>query len=124
MRNQELSKTVSKLRKTFRTSSTVTLLLLLNSCGSAPKLERPITLWSGAPEVGGICKLTAEALFKRFPNVPRPLIDYIFTNRDDLECIDGKDPRMEQFSCETWQDKGVEARYVETLLNKCQKWAP
>lgn len=102
--------------------STVTLSLLLVACGgNPPKMERPIEVWNGAPERGGICRINASVLSQRL-NIPEHVLAPVLA--EGVECIPATDPRFQEFGCITFDDIGVIQRYTETLLNRCEKWKP
>ena len=92
-------------------------------CGSAPKMERPVTIWNGAPEKAAICKMTPDQIQKR-SGYSKDMIAKVFTNNGEIECISCDDPKFEKFGGMTFEDIGVWQRYVETLIYKCEKWKP
>lgn len=106
----------------YKTISTVTLSLLLVACGGTPpKMERPVEVWNGAPEHGGICKINASVLSQRL-NIPEHVLAPIIA--EGVDCMPATDPRFQSYGCMTFDDIGVIQKYTETLLNRCEKWKP
>ncbi len=95
--------------------------MLLLSCGSAPKMQKKITLWVGAPEYAGICKASLTSVAK-WANLPPQLVSQVLKNTEAYECIPATDNRFKEFACKTWDDEGIQAKYIETLINSCAKW--
>ena len=66
------------------------------SCSSAPKMEREVTVWNGAPERAGICQGST--------------------------CIEATDPSFKSYGCLTFADIAVIQRYVEAIIHECERW--
>lgn len=82
-------------------------------------MERPISVWNGAPEVGGICRINAESLAKKL-NIPENILREAIA--DGIECIQATDDRFKEYGCMTFDDIGVIRRWEEALLQQCEKW--
>lgn len=103
----------------------IALLLVAAGCGSAPKMERPITIYNGAPEKDGICRANHEKLRQLLPelkNVPDAILRLAVKDIQGEECISATDERFKKFAALTFDDLGVYARYVETLIYSCNQW--
>lgn len=108
--------------KKLKILGTVTLSLLLVACGgNPPNMERPIEVWNGSPENGGICRINAAVLSRRL-NIPEHILAPILA--EGVDCIPANDERFKEFGCMTFEDMGVIRRWEETLLDRCEKWKP
>lgn len=106
----------------MKTLGTVTLSLILVACGgNPPKMERPIEVWNGAPERGGICRINASVLSQRL-DIPEHVLAPIIA--EGVECIPATDPKFQEYGCMSFDDMGVIRRWEEALLNRCEKWKP
>ena len=84
---------------------TLSLSLFFVSCrGIAPIMDGTVKIWNGAPEKGGICRLSD-------PNDPL-----------SEKCIDAYDDEFKKYGCMTFNDSAILQQYIETLLNRCKKW--
>lgn len=99
------------------------LCFFLAGCGSAPVMEKKIAIWNGAPEKAGICRMTQDAVSKQ-SGYSKPLVAKVFSNNGEIVCIEATDPAFARFGAMTFDDIGVLQRYIETLLNRCEKWKP
>lgn len=86
-------------------------------------MSKPVEIWNGAPEVGGICRLT-KAEIKAKTKIPTKVINAIFAESEEMTCIDARAKEFEKFACLTFDDVAVLQKYTETLINKCEKWKP
>lgn len=94
--------------------------MLLISCGSAPKMERKVEVWNGAPEVGGICRMTPDQAARKTNG--NPFIAKMAIRNRRQECIDAREDRFKEYGAMTFSDIGVIQRYIETLINSCKGW--
>jgi hypothetical protein len=101
--------------------------------GHAPVMERPIKVYNGAPEVGehgAICRMNNKQLAEKVRAAAGSTLTHDFAeaivstllDSSAEECIDGKDARMKQMGCMSWDDHAVLQRYIENLNFKCEKW--
>lgn len=99
-----------------------TLLSLSGCAGKAPVMEKPIQVYNGAPEVGGICRLN-DSKITQLAEVLKVPENILRANlAQGMDCIDAHDPRFQQFGCMTFDDIGVVQRYIETLKFECKVW--
>jgi hypothetical protein len=93
-------------------------------------MERPIKQFQGAPEVGGICRMTKEDL-TRFAkksvktdlakkHVPQVVGQMLAPN--GMECVDAREKKFARYGCYSFDDIAVMLRYQENLLYSCEKW--
>lgn len=108
-----------------------TLSLILFSCaGSPPKLERPVKLYNGAPEVNGICRLTKPAIARIAKKALKTddaksqvnaVVKEMFAP-DEVECIRADDRKFSNYGCYSFSDIAVMLRWQENLLYSCDRW--
>lgn len=110
----------SRLRKLSKIFTTI-VLLSLSACGSTPQMERPITLWVGAPERNAICKASLKSV-AAWSGQSESNVSRVLTNREDAECVQADSEEFKKFGAMTWDDFGVNARYIETLIYQCKTW--
>lgn len=91
----------------------------LQSCGSAPKMDHPVTIYTGAPELNAIC--TIDSVEERI-KTNLPVDAYI--KRREFQCIKADSEEFYKFMAMSWDDAQMLFDYVETLTNKCKQWEP
>lgn len=82
----------------------IVLIVILTSCGNAPKLPRPIKVWKASQERVGICRSQDRDVDK------------------SPQCIPADALEFNNYSCISWDDLGVVIEYIETLIHSCKKW--
>lgn len=93
-------------------------------------MERPIELWNGVPEVGGICRLTQEKIAEKISamadheNVKNLSVQIAAMIFKDLaqDCMPATDTKFKEYSCMSFDDTAVLQKYIEALNFKCAKW--
>lgn len=115
----------------MKTTLILTLSLFLFGCGGIPpKLEHPVKMYLGAPEVGGICRLKKSAiarLAKKYlaKDESRNQVDSavsVMFSKDEIECVDARSNEFKSYACYSLEDNRVLLRYQENLLYSCEKW--
>lgn len=100
-------------------------LLAVFSCATSigqPKMERAVTVWSGAPEETSICHMT-PSLISKISGYPPFVWSSVLTNGNPARiCLPANSPEFKKFGALTFDDIGVLQRYIETLVNSCQQW--
>lgn len=102
------------------------LLIILVSCaGTPPYQSRKIKIWNGAPEVGGICRMSSKGLKREVDlQLPLPLIKKVHQGFIGQECLAAIDPTFKTYACLTFDDIGVLYDYIQTLIYSCKEWKP
>lgn len=99
------------------------LLFLVSCAGVPPYQERKVKIWNGAPEVGGVCRMsTPELKEKTQIKAPVFLMKRIHQGTKEVECIQATDEAFKKYACLTFEDLGVLYDYIETLIYSCKKW--
>lgn len=104
------------------------------SCaGNAPKMERPIAIWNGAPEKEAICRLAkdpsaalikSQAAYKITQDYASTIVRYALKDGRTMECIPAEAQEFKRYGCMLFDDIGVLQRYIERLNFSCEKWKP
>lgn len=105
---------------------TLSAVLVLTSCASIPKMDRPIALYKGCPQVGGICKKTqttvAAELQATMRDVsPDELSQWVEANIDantKIMYLETQKPAFAQYTCMHVNDVGVILKYINDLKRK------
>lgn len=99
------------------------MLLSLSGCPLAtiPTMTRPIKVWNGAPEVGGICRMDAKEVSEQ-SGLPLVILKRAMDKLAVRGCLDSTDPIFKSYACLTFADLKVIYDYTETLINQCKKW--
>lgn len=101
-------------------------MIILVSCGhlsNAPRMDRKIKIWNGAPEEAGICRMsTADLAREAEIQIPVRILKRFHQGTTSMECIRADDESFKAFACLTFEDIGVLNAYIEKLINSCKKW--
>lgn len=107
----------------------MSLVFLISCAGTPPYQSQKVKIWNGAPEEGGICRLSSlnlkngiEDIIQRDMAVTLKQIKKIHQGTTGMECLSAKDEAFKQYACLTFEDLGVLYEYIETLINSCKKW--
>jgi hypothetical protein len=94
-------------------------LFQLQSCGNvpAPRMERPVKLYTGSPEMNGICTLSDVTEQSSMSPV---LNKFIY--KGTVTCIDASSEEFKAYMSMSWDDAEMLFIHNATLLNKCKKW--
>lgn len=93
-------------------------------------MERKIKQWNGAPEMGGICRMSRDDLAKLAKRAlktdlaksqVRKIVKEGFAP-DGVECIRADDPKFAEYGAYSFKDIAVLLRYQENLLFSCERW--
>lgn len=85
-------------------------------------MERPVQVYNGAPEVGGICRLSGDKI-ARLAEVLKVSEERLRAElAEGVDCIDARDVRFQEFGCMRFDDMGVVQRYIEKLKFECKEW--
>lgn len=119
------------LLKNWKIRLTLTLNILLVSCGGTPpKMERPVKFYSGNPEKMAMCRNTKEQLAEYIVDaaskeitkqVAKGIVNAILAE-DVQECILSSSDAFKTLAGVPWDDIGVMLRYQENLVFSCEKW--
>lgn len=101
----------------------IILIVILSSCGQAPKMKKKVKVWNGTPEYTAICREGPDTVARKL-NMPlhfsRMIVEEV--SKENLVCIHATDVRFKSYGCMSWEDIGVIQEYIEILKNKCAKW--
>ena len=100
------------------------ILLLLSGClasPGAPVMERKVKVWNGAPEEGGICRMSSASIAKLIKK-PFKEVRAHHLGTTDMECLDAREEQFKQYACLTFEDLGVIYGYIQALNQQCKKW--
>lgn len=102
------------------------------SCaGNAPKMERPISVWNGAPEREAICRLAtkpatalikSQAAYQITQQYAETIVRYALKDGRTMECIPAASAEFKRYGCMPFDDIGVIQRHIERLNFSCEKW--
>jgi hypothetical protein len=94
-----------------------TILGTITSCGSAPQMEKPVSLYTGAPERGAICQIDDSSTYV---DTIIPVNKFIMMS--DLRCIASTSPEFAGYMAMSWDDAQMLLEYIENLKYSCVKW--
>lgn len=92
-------------------------------CSRIPAMERPITVWNGCPELGGICKMMKPEVQAKAKELgaQEAAQDWIEVNIDDktkVKLIKADSPNFKKYAGISFDDLGVIFKYIDTLKRK------
>lgn len=93
-----------------------------------PRMERPISIYKGSPEVEAVCRLSRPGVkaftaphFKAISKEEASeWIEYNIDDKTSAYCLPTKAKSFSKMVCRTADDEGVFLRYVDDLRRKVQ----
>lgn len=110
---------------TLKTILIVTLSLIMASCAVIPRMERPIALYKGCPELEGVCRLSKPGVkAMTAPNLKsiskEEASEWVEINLDDRKAmlLPSKAASFKRMVCHDVDDYAVLVRYLDSLKRK------
>lgn len=112
----------------MKTRSIAILSLMASSCASLPRMERPISIYKGSPEIEAVCRLSKPGVkaftAPHFQAISKEeaseWIEYNIDTQTSAYCLPTKAKSFSRMVCRSAEDEGVFLRYVDSLKRKVQ----
>lgn len=98
----------------------ISILSLLVACGTAPRMERPILVWNGSPEAGGVCKLPTQAMKELLKQNPQ--YEMFLKDPRAIVCLKATNDKFKEYGAISFDDIEIIQRHMARLENSCRVW--